>query len=513
MDYFEARQYIISLPSPVFLVSVKSGKILFANRQAEKKGIYAGINFFMMVEDAASISCFQKLNEKEPKEYNIGLKINDRIYNAGLFACGARYKGMQSWFFSVASLEDAYSQNAVSVISQIGDIFLSESDRKTYEFLALTAKSTGAFCASLYEKRSQRFVLKEEWREAKNVCIPVLTPNFEENALSELERLGRLKRAFDSAYAVYKKAFGTSGVVLYFFHQMVSPQVKGNIEKYIGLYGILSPDAPENSMQVTAKKGLDSISSGVAVWDAGTRELLFHNKAYRDIFGSHTGQLSEILASDMSYRSKKATEETLTDIKGSRYCVTHTPAKICGHDIVATVVNDITRYWEAETKLELMAKTDALTGLLTRRAGTEMLESLYMECKEKNLPLTVCFADIDGLKTINDTYGHGEGDNMIKAVADVLRRHVGNMGKVCRLGGDEFVLVLPGANKGKAMHLSAIIARDIKKCIVGESAVSMSFGFKEADFSDDETAEALINVADHDMYLEKRRKSAKETII
>ena len=383
MDYFEARQYLISLPSPVFIVSVKSGKVLFANRQAEKKGIYAGVSFFRMMEDTAALSFFQKVNEKEPKEYAVGLKINDRMYNAGLSVCGARFNGMQSWLFSVSSLEEAYSQNAMSVTSEIADIFLGESARKTYDFLALTAKSAGAFCASLYEKRNQRFVLKEEWRETKNVCIPVLAPNFEENALSELERISRLKRAFDSAYALYRKTYGTSGVVLYFFAHSVSLQVKSHIEKYIGLYGILSPDTPENSMQVTAKKGLDSISSGFAVWDADNRDLLFHNKAYKDLFGSNTGQLSEILAADMSYRSKKATEENLTDIKGNRYCVSHTPAKICGHDIVATVINDITKYWEAETKLELMAKTDALTGLLNSRAGMECLETVYLGMQRK----------------------------------------------------------------------------------------------------------------------------------
>ncbi len=510
MDYFEAKQYLISLPAPVFIASVKSGKVLYANRQAEKKGIYAGISFFRMMEDTTPLPFLQKIIEKEPKECTIGLKINEILYNAALSICGARYKGMQSWFISVNSLEEAYSQNALSVTSQIGEIFLGDSARKTYDFLALTGKSAGAFCASLYEKRNQRFVLKEEWRESKSVCIPVLTPNFEENALSELERLGRLKRAFDSAYAIYRKAYGTTGVVLYFFAREVSPQVKGNLEKYIGLYGILSPDTPENSMQITAKKGLDSISSGFAVWDADTRELLFHNKAYRDLFGSNTGELSEILAYDMSFRSRKAAEETLTDIKGNRYCVTHTPAKMCGHDIVATVINDITKYWEAETKLELMARTDALTGLLNRRAGTERLESVYAECREKGIPLTVCFADIDGLKRINDTYGHGEGDNMIKSVADVLRRHIGKTGEICRLGGDEFVIILPGADRQQAMLLSGQISGDIRKCAVGEShGVSMSFGFKEAEYAGNETADTLVNVADQDMYQEKRRKTAK----
>jgi diguanylate cyclase (GGDEF)-like protein len=164
----------------------------------------------------------------------------------------------------------------------------------------------------------------------------------------------------------------------------------------------------------------------------------------------------------------------------------------------------------AETKLDMMAKTDALTGLLNRRAGLEYLETAYAECKQKNLPLTVCFADIDGLKSINDTYGHGAGDTMIKSASDVLKRYADKNGEVCRLGGDEFVLILPYTNKEQALLISAQIDRDIKRCLVsGAKGISMSFGFKEAEYTAGETSDALINVADQDMYREKRNKSAK----
>ena len=75
---------------------------------------------------------------------------------------------------------------------------------------------------------------------------------------------------------------------------------------------------------------------------------------------------------------------------------------------------------------------------------------------------------------------------MIKSVADVMRRNVGKTGEVCRLGGDEFVLILPGADREQAILISAQIAGDIKKCVVGGShGISMSFGFKEADYSDE----------------------------
>jgi diguanylate cyclase (GGDEF)-like protein len=510
MDYFNARQYLISLPTPVFLVSVKSGKVLFANRQAEKKGFFAGTGFFKMLEDNTDLLLFKKNMDREPESCELTLRINGKLYNLSLCLCGARFNGMQSWLVAIDSMGEAFAQNAASVITAICDIFTSSAlKNKTYDFLAATAKSTGAFCASLYEKRNNRYVLKEEWRERKSVCIPVLAPNFEESAGNEMERLARLKRAADTAVALFTKAYGTSGAVMYFFDSIAGQQVKRNIEKYAGLYSILSPDTHNNNMQVTARKGLDSISLGFAIWDPATREMLYNNKAYKELFGCKNSQISGELGEGIKYRSKTM-EESLSDSRGSYYSVTHTPAKIGGQEIIATVISDVTKYRETEAKLEAMARTDTLTGLLNRRAGTEALTEIYEECRKKSIPLTVCFADIDGLKLINDTYGHGAGDVMIKSVAEVLRKYADKTGTVCRLGGDEFVLILPGFDRERAKLVASQIERDIKKCLVGESqGISMSFGFKEAEYFDGESAGSLVSYADHDMYQEKRKKSAK----
>lgn len=509
MDYFNARQYLITLPIPVFIVSVKSGKILFANRLAEKKGFYAGTGFFRMFEDAADVSLFK--SNTDATDCTLTLRVSNKLYNAGFSVCGARYDGMQAWLLTLNSMEEAYAQNASSVISMICDIFTSASlKNKAHDFLGLTAKSVGAFCASIYEKRNQRYVLKEEWRGRKNVCVPVLCPNFEENAAYETQRISRLKRAADSAYSTYVKTYGTSGAVLYFFDEQAGPHVKQNIEKYVGLLRILSPDTPRNEVHVTARKGLDSISQGFAIWDPATRELMYENKAYKELFGPGSRQISEELGYGLKSRPKTAPEETLTDAKGNFYSVTHTPAKVSGQDIVVTVISDITKYREAEAKLELVAKTDTLTGLLNRRAGTEKLKEVYDDCRDKHMPLTVCFADIDGLKSINDSYGHGAGDAMIVSVAGVLRRHVDRIGTACRLGGDEFILILPGLTREQAAAVTAKIEKDAKTCLVGESqGISMSFGFKEADYFSGESADSLVNIADHDMYQEKRKKSVK----
>ena len=175
---------------------------------------------------------------------------------------------------------------------------------------------------------------------------------------------------------------------------------------------------------------------------------------------------------------------------------------------MTTVVCDITRFKQAENKLEMLAKTDILTGLNNRRAGLEILQAAYLKCKREHTAITVCFADIDGLKHVNDTYGHGVGDNMIRAVAMILKKHVDGSGEVCRLGGDEFLLILPGVQKPQAMLLASRIQQAVSRTFVTEAqSISVSFGFKEAEFNAKESVYTLINVADSDMYREKRNKA------
>ncbi|MDD5018458.1 MAG: GGDEF domain-containing protein, partial [Eubacteriales bacterium] len=314
----------------------------------------------------------------------------------------------------------------------------------------------------------------------------------------------------DSAFAIYKKTNGTPGVIFYYFDRIASDNTRERIKKYADLFCILSPDAPKGSAFSVMRKGLDTFCQGFVVWNAATRKLLYENRAYRGLFGyKNAPYLNEKLGAGMTGRSPATRCEEYTDAKGRCFCATHTLSRQGSSDIVTTVINEITKYKQAENKLNMMAKTDALTGLLNRRAGLEHLKRVYKESKDEHKPLTVCFADIDGLKYINDNYGHGVGDSMIRSVADVLRKHIGRIGAVCRLGGDEFILILPGMNKVQAALLTAQIDREAKQYLVGDSeGISMSFGFKEAEYKEEETADTLISIADIDMYREKRRKSA-----
>lgn len=88
------------------------------------------------------------------------------------------------------------------------------------------------------------------------------------------------------------------------------------------------------------------------------------------------------------------------------------------------------------------AETDGLTGLLNRRSFSHALRRMLTEPAGEAQQLAVLLADIDNFKRINDTYGHAEGDRVIRAVADLLRTHCPAPAAICRAGGEEFLISL-----------------------------------------------------------------------
>ncbi|RTL09596.1 MAG: GGDEF domain-containing protein, partial [Acidimicrobiia bacterium] len=94
-----------------------------------------------------------------------------------------------------------------------------------------------------------------------------------------------------------------------------------------------------------------------------------------------------------------------------------------------------------DRQLNQAATTDHLTGLLNRRSFERELRSMPVD---DGLPVLVLFADLDGLKEINDRHGHAVGDAVLAAVAARLTSAVRSVDVVGRLGGDEFVVACPG---------------------------------------------------------------------
>ena len=104
---------------------------------------------------------------------------------------------------------------------------------------------------------------------------------------------------------------------------------------------------------------------------------------------------------------------------------------------------DITDRKKLENKLRYLSYTDYLTGLYNRSSFEEKLNKYN---QEKYLPLGIIMGDVNGLKIVNDTLGHLEGDKLLISIANVLTYVCSTKGSVFRWGGDEFMILLPNRN-------------------------------------------------------------------
>jgi diguanylate cyclase (GGDEF)-like protein len=150
-----------------------------------------------------------------------------------------------------------------------------------------------------------------------------------------------------------------------------------------------------------------------------------------------------------------------------------------------------------------LSRTDALTGLLNRRALDEEGARLLALCRRKNHPVAMAYLDLDGFKAVNDRLGHDAGDEVLRTVADALRRSVRPSDICARLGGDEFVVLLAEADAGEAaVAVERVRVRVSERLTPSLVPVTCSIGvvaFKSAPA----TVAEMIPAADARMYLAK----------
>ncbi|HYG06001.1 MAG TPA: GGDEF domain-containing protein, partial [Stenotrophomonas sp.] len=144
-------------------------------------------------------------------------------------------------------------------------------------------------------------------------------------------------------------------------------------------------------------------------------------------------------------------------------------------------------------------RTDVLTGLPNRRAFAAALAAEQQ--REDGVPLSVAIIDIDHFKTINDLHGHDQGDQVLVALAALLRSHMAGRGMIARLGGEEFVMLLPGA-AGEPARLQCELLRQEIALLPINLPVTVSIGV--AQWQLPESAEQCLKRADQALYQAKR---------
>lgn len=163
---------------------------------------------------------------------------------------------------------------------------------------------------------------------------------------------------------------------------------------------------------------------------------------------------------------------------------------------------------KAVEKLEKMLITDEMTGVFNRRFAYEILAKQIYMVKREQSSFVVCYIDIDNLKTINDNFGHAEGDRLIKTVVNSLKSVIRYSDYICRMGGDEFLLIFPKAKIKDTDNMVERIRKHLNNETINEIPIDFSFGFSEFHAGSDLSAEDLIKIADSCMFKTKARKKS-----
>jgi diguanylate cyclase len=167
------------------------------------------------------------------------------------------------------------------------------------------------------------------------------------------------------------------------------------------------------------------------------------------------------------------------------------------------VGRDISARKLVEEKIRYLSMHDNLTLTYNRNYLDEEMKRLDTQ---RQLPISMIMADLNGLKLINDTYGHNVGDRVLISAADILRKSCRQEDIIARWGGDEFVILLPRTSSEEAWSLGKRIERACSKTFVNEVPVSMALGVACKDDPSLVLSETLKE-AENSMYKQKLTES------
>ncbi|MDA1000142.1 MAG: sensor domain-containing diguanylate cyclase [bacterium] len=262
---------------------------------------------------------------------------------------------------------------------------------------------------------------------------------------------------------------------------------------------------PEDIFRILVENSPDAV---LAVNRQGV--IRFMNAAAEEFLGRSAKRMTGEKV-DFSFNSQRAQEISIIR-KGKDVGVAEvlsTEARLGREKIYILTLRDITERIHTQEQLRALSDTDPLTGLLNRRGFVSAAERQLRLAQRTEREMVMYFIDLDGMKNVNDTLGHVEGDQAIIDVARILKKSFRNPDLVGRYGGDEFSVL---AIEGKGRSADAIVTRlnenlkthNSKKR--GLRKLSLSVGYARYNAETNITIENLIEEADAMMYKNKQAK-------
>jgi diguanylate cyclase (GGDEF)-like protein/PAS domain S-box-containing protein len=175
------------------------------------------------------------------------------------------------------------------------------------------------------------------------------------------------------------------------------------------------------------------------------------------------------------------------------------------------IVRDITDSKNKEAEILHLSYHDKLTGIYNRRFFEEEISRLNTK---RQLPLSLVMGDLNGLKIINDTFGHNEGDKIVKVTEALLKKICRSDDILARWGGDEFVILLPKTAISDAEEFVARIKKECSKLIIKKIPLGLSMGVASKTL-ENQDINKIITDAESNMYKNKlaQRESSASSII
>lgn len=192
-------------------------------------------------------------------------------------------------------------------------------------------------------------------------------------------------------------------------------------------------------------------------------------------------------------------------VVGSYGSEEHTQSK------VLLIINDETAQFEYRRRVEYLSLHDQLTGLYNRRFFDEELRRLDVE---RSLPIGIILADLNGLKLVNDAFGHSHGDLLLIETSKRIKQELRKEDIVARLGGDEFVVLLPNTPEEKLREIAGRIKRGCEEMDFRGMCLSISLGYS-IKRNMDLAIHKVLKIAEDRMYKDKlfRQTSQRKEII
>ncbi len=211
----------------------------------------------------------------------------------------------------------------------------------------------------------------------------------------------------------------------------------------------------------------------------GTRTFMVNSAPITDDQGNSRGALASF--DDMTELERRNTqlEEALDTLEKSR--------------------DEVRRQ---NSKLQLLATHDSLTKCLNRRAFLERLEASLASSKRHGHAVSCIMVDIDHFKAVNDSHGHGVGDQVLQRVAETLQSVSRKNSSLCRFGGEEFCIILPYANTQSGMLAARRLRHAVELQVCAGINVTVSIGVASTESGVDNPTE-LLDQADKALYLAK----------